>query len=315
MFADPFDPGNNQSLVLHNPNGTTQEAINWFSIFPDDVNDPHYYLKNGVIQFDVYSDVLQPDGFWGYLGIRFGFQANPEDRNQVTIQNDETIWNSLRFQEGGLTGGGNIFYDQRNSQTYADPDLLTFETPLRVRYEIDGGNATFRVSIDNLNDEDPPVDVIWPDDGQDGAWAKFFNFLTFQDEPAPGINEITFITDASTLSQGSMSAPNIYIDNLLIIDNDQEPDAGLEADFNKDGIVDGDDFLIWQSGFGTTTGATPNTGDANGDGAINGDDFLIWQTQFGMSSGGNGGAAVPEPGTLMGLGLLAAMATLLRRGR
>ena len=30
----------------------------------------------------------------------------------------------------------------------------------------------------------------------------------------------------------------------------------LTADFNKDGSVDGDDFLLWQANFGTTEGAT-----------------------------------------------------------
>ena len=68
------------------------------------------------------------------------------------------------------------------------------------------------------------------------------------------------------------------------------------ADFDQNGSVDGDDFLIWQAGFGTSGTGTSNMGDANGDFDIDGDDFLIWQAQFGSASGsGQVAAAVPEP--------------------
>jgi hypothetical protein len=77
----------------------------------------------------------------------------------------------------------------------------------------------------------------------------------------------------------------------------------LEADFNQDGAVDGDDFLIWQGGFGSP--GDRSMGDANGDNIVNGDDFLIWQEQFG-SGDGNGAAAVPEPNAIA-VALLAAL--------
>ena len=48
----------------------------------------------------------------------------------------------------------------------------------------------------------------------------------------------------------------------------------LEADFNEDGSVDGDDFLIWQGGFNQFPDgdATKMQGDANIDGYVDGDD-------------------------------------------
>ena len=85
-------------------------------------------------------------------------------------------------------------------------------------------------------------------------------------------------------------------DNVIVVEA-----ARLAGDFNKDGQVDGDDFLIWQQSFGTESGATPNSGDANGDGAVNGDDFLIWQQQFG-SSVGEGGLNAPNDGDANGDG-------------
>jgi hypothetical protein len=67
------------------------------------------------------------------------------------------------------------------------------------------------------------------------------------------------------------------------------------ADFDLDADVDGDDFLLWQVGFGTQRGATPGDGDADGDGDTDGDDFLIWQREFGIGVGALAVASVPEP--------------------
>lgn len=52
----------------------------------------------------------------------------------------------------------------------------------------------------------------------------------------------------------------------------------LQADFNNSGTVDGQDFLIWQRGFGV--GNTKPQGDANEDGFVDGVDLGIWQSQY-----------------------------------
>jgi hypothetical protein len=67
-----------------------------------------------------------------------------------------------------------------------------------------------------------------------------------------------------------------------------------DADFDNDGDVDGSDFLTWQRGLGTASGATNLQGDANGDGAINGADLTVWRGQFGAPAVPVAGA-VPEP--------------------
>ena len=65
------------------------------------------------------------------------------------------------------------------------------------------------------------------------------------------------------------------------------------GDFNMDGNVDGDDFLIWQAGFNVD-----DSGDADGDGDTDGDDFLIWQSNFGTAEGsGSSLAAALRPKT------------------
>ena len=55
------------------------------------------------------------------------------------------------------------------------------------------------------------------------------------------------------------------------------------ADFEPDGDVDGDDLALWQAGYGISSGAAVQDGDADRDGNVDGQDFLSWQRQFGSS--------------------------------
>lgn len=82
-----------------------------------------------------------------------------------------------------------------------------------------------------------------------------------------------------------------------------------DADFNADGNVDGQDFLIWQRNVGILTGANPAQGDSDFDGDVDQVDLSVWESQFNtMPSPSLAIAATaPEPGT----GALAASFALL----
>ena len=71
--------------------------------------------------------------------------------------------------------------------------------------------------------------------------------------------------------------------------------VAASADFDGNGVVDGNDFTAWQRGFGIAAGATLQQGDANGDGAVNGADLDVWKMQFGNPAAAQATAAVPEP--------------------
>jgi len=57
-------------------------------------------------------------------------------------------------------------------------------------------------------------------------------------------------------------------------------EGGLSADYDGDGDVDGNDFLVWQNNFPAFGGATVATGDSDKDADVDGEDFLAWQNQF-----------------------------------
>jgi hypothetical protein len=87
------------------------------------------------------------------------------------------------------------------------------------------------------------------------------------------------------------------------------PAPALDADFNQDGTVNGDDLARWETGFGASSGAANLNGDANADQAVNGADLLAWQLQRGGAPF-SPSIAVPEAPALT-LALLAATAAAL----
>ena len=84
----------------------------------------------------------------------------------------------------------------------------------------------------------------------------------------------------------------------------------LIGDANLDGVVDGQDFIEWNSAKFTATGKW-TLADFNADGLTDGQDFIAWNTNKFMSS--DSATAVPEP-ALGALTLLLAVAVALHRG-
>ena len=91
------------------------------------------------------------------------------------------------------------------------------------------------------------------------------------------------------------------------------------GDYDENGAVDGDDFLLWQRGLGNA--ATPPGSGADGDlsGAIDAGDLAVWQSNFGQSNSVSAPPldAVPEPSAavlaLVGLASLGSLAAQRHR--
>jgi uncharacterized protein YkwD len=114
-------------------------------------------------------------------------------------------------------------------------------------------------------------------------------------------------------------AYQVTIDNVLIDDVphsfsytvtmfDQDV---LLADFNNNKRVDAADLSAWKTGFGRTS-AQVSHGDANRDGKVDGADFLHWQREAGLNLLALAQAPVPEPPAVV-LGLTAMIAMISSR--
>jgi hypothetical protein len=88
-----------------------------------------------------------------------------------------------------------------------------------------------------------------------------------------------------------------------------------DGDFNFDGTVDSQDYLLWRSNYGRTSPAYPViAADGNRDGKVDASDFVLWRRGM-ASASGTISAAVPEPGAwfMFGLALLSVAASRTRR--
>jgi arabinogalactan endo-1,4-beta-galactosidase len=78
-------------------------------------------------------------------------------------------------------------------------------------------------------------------------------------------------------------------------------EVNVPGDYNFDGLVDGGDLEVWSSLYGQSGHALDADGDRDGD--VDGRDFLFWQRNF-TGSEVLSAVSVPEPNTLALLGVL-----------
>lgn len=121
-----------------------------------------------------------------------------------------------------------------------------------------------------------------------------------------GINRIR-ITAYGTGSSTNGSK-ELFFDNLAIIG----PDSVM-GDYNRNGVVDAADYVIWRDTFGQT--GTSLAADGNGNGEIDAGDFDVWRSNYGAQADapGSSAAAVPEPSTWLTLAAALVGITTLRR--
>ena len=118
--------------------------------------------------------------------------------------------------------------------------------------------------------------------------------------------------DFAALSAGLLNATNDGYLTEMIVTYEVNPLDWLLGDANHDGLVGADDYVSIQANFGNS-GAAGILGDANFDGLVSADDYASVQANFGNTSG-TSGTAVPEPATLVVLGM-GGLGYLVRRRR
>ena len=178
---------------------------------------------------------------------------------------------------GTLSVGGN--YTQSSGGT------LAIELAGTASGEFDLLNVTGSATLDGILD------------------ISLLSFVPFSGDTFDVLTATSIIDNGLILTGDMASEFSLSIESSTILRLAFNP-TFLEADFNEDGNVDATDLAAhWEVGFGTSSGALRSNGDADSDGDVDGADFLIWQRQLGTSPALAATAAVPEPSSLVLVGI------------
>jgi fibronectin-binding autotransporter adhesin len=144
-----------------------------------------------------------------------------------------------------------------------------------------------------------------------GGWNDV-SFDGFADDSVVSIGQVSYLLNYNDVTGGLNFGGGAAGGSYMTLTVTAVPSS---ADFNDDGQVDGNDFLAWQRGLGSSGRGLHASGDADFDGVIDAADLEVLRNQFGPVSETTAAvAAVPEPAAAALL--LAALAQLaLRRGR
>jgi len=164
-------------------------------------------------------------------------------------------------------------------------------------------NQTTQVWLNDADDGSATVADKLSNDAAEGV----FGFRT-----ATSNDLINFYIKTGSGSSGLFGP--LYLDDVYLEDagglNLSHPAPPIVGDYNRDGDVNPEDYLVWKDAFGDVGGSNA---DGNANGVVDAADYVVWRDHFdGPVNSFELGNAVPEP-TALSLMLAAAGICLPRR--
>jgi len=285
-------------------------AVDWYDDFNDGSitdNNPATWITNlgGVGPFTGDYDASSGDLF-----------MKPDDNNIyrqtsafVPIPLGDTYIRTqgivLPWADDPTSDGGNLVVTARVDPNTLSGYIMYFDVSgnLSIATLIGGetddiGTSTFDESFNASSEVVIELDVIgnqlngyaWLADDPAGKPAVPQVTATDSTFSDPGLAGIAFAED-----DYGTSAFYRYVAAQDTPFVDSNPSNG---DFDGDDDVDGEDFLIWQRGFGSTGQPDATTGDADDDGDVDDADLALWKSHFGGAPAVAAVGAVPEPASL-----------------
>ena len=218
----------------------------------------------GVLESLGGSDIFTDAPGIGISSLVNGFQ--PDDLLHLNVVQGLLYWDSFSVVPTAATlaidwpddGGTSLM------ETYQVTDQSTYQTGmLWGKYRPPGGTGSWDAHGDySLEAANPAVGIygLVLQLAAPGQIASEPFLLPLVYDPSSSLGAVKVTEGIVALQQAVLPLPT--------------------ADFDRNTRVDATDLGIWQTGFGTQSGAFLVEGDATGNGAIAGDDFLAWQRQF-----------------------------------
>lgn len=321
-------PGSGGSLWNMNPNGgnqpNNQQTAQWLSSFMQGTNpdpgEPPDPPPPGATQV-LYSF---ESGLQGFFYPNFEASEPASTLTQLNGAGNTDGDYSLRITKPTATWtwdarvqmGGDQLQALQNALADNDEDYVLELDISYVAGEFPGGfngmdmHLSMESNLDSWTQLDPFAAISGPSTQTIHVEVPLSGF-----DLTPGLSSANFHIGFRDTSSGSWSGSStIYVDRIALTDLTFVPPEN--ANFDGDDDVDGDDFLVWQRGYGMTEGASPSDGDANGDGAVNELDLAIWEEQYGLPVPLVASAtAVPESATFLSALLATGLCLSVRQRR
>lgn len=264
---------------------------------------PQWGVANTVVRFDT---VL------GDIDVRLFDEATPMSvENFLEYMNRGDYENTLfhRSVPGFIVQGGNWNYD--GTPRVEPREFPTVDSLEPVENEPGISNLRGTLAYAKLGGDPDSATNQWffnlADnsanlDNQNGGFTVFGRVLGDGMDVVDAIAELPTFPFISPWGEAPMRNYTVEDFNnytpvdensLMLVHSITELDIP-EGDYDLDGDVDGEDFLVWQRTMGSTTDVAA---DGNGDGMVDEADLAIWQNAFASTS--NSAFAIPEPNSLL----------------
>jgi autotransporter-associated beta strand protein len=248
---------------------------------------------NGTFDFDNVTVVKQGEGIL-YLDDNTNSGSGTLEVNGGTLAGSGDVNGDLLVSSGIVAPGHGIgTLDVRGD--------FTLESQATLQIDIEGPSLKDTLIVLGDVDLAGSLEVVL-----DGGY-----------QPALGTQFLVIIASSVTDNGLTLTGANAdefeanFYGNSLILTS---LFAGLEGDYNEDGIVDAADYTLWRDTRGENVLAGSGA-DGNRDGMVNQADYVFWKTRFGnaLAGGSSQLVEVPEPAGQQLLWLVLTMAAAMAR--
>ena len=254
-----------------------------------------------VVQVDEATGARVGVGDFALAGFFRQFEANPGFASE--------------FEDGlGINPSDQIAYNVLNDLLFWDGTGFAAPDPsAQIIIENNGSAPTVVTSTSGLQSGsfDPSTNLVGEADNN-GEFHSHVNYYLEPNNapdspPLPDLGAYGLLLSLSTDAAGiSDSDPFLIVFNfgldLTVFDEAVEDFASLlstplPGDYDRSGLVDGADFLLWQRQLGDSVGPHGSGADGNSDGSVGMADLVLWQDQYGTNSTLSAGSTISVPET------------------
>ncbi len=199
------------------------------------------------------------------------------------LPNESGAYQGVAVNEGDTISAEASFFTPSNDSLFGKSNVISMSIEFYSEFGADNGSSAFISETDLVVLDGSTPENIWFDHMLDAV------------APA-GTAEARLVF---TFYQPGTDNGAVWVDSASLV----VTPAGIQGDFNNDGVVDAADYTVWRDNLGSTDESSLN-GNGSGNGVVDTADYDLWIANFGQADQTpSSSIAVPEPtGVLLFVG-------------